>query len=161
MEYLGLDKQLVSNEVEKMNQLLANYHVYYQKLRNYHWNLKGQNFFQLHQQFEDMYNDAKLKIDDIAERILTIRHRPVSTLKSYLEMSTITESEEQKNDRDMIEDLLSDQGKLIQSLREVIEAADEANDEGTIDMTGSFLDDVEKMSWMMEAWATRLDPVDA
>ena len=71
MNYLGLDKDKTALTVDELNILLADYHLYYQKLRNFHWNVIGKNFFDLHEKFEEMYDDAKLKIDEIAERVLT------------------------------------------------------------------------------------------
>ena len=80
MSYLNLDTEKTNTTVEQLNVLLADYHLYYQKLRNFHWNVQGTNFFDLHEKFEEMYDDAKLKVDEIAERILTLRHSPQSNL---------------------------------------------------------------------------------
>ncbi len=76
---------------DKLNQLLANYHVHYQKLRNFHWTVYGKNFFELHRQFEGMYNEAKVQIDEIAERILILGTRPLGTLNAYLSTATVKE----------------------------------------------------------------------
>ena len=73
MNYLNLDKEKVTNTAKELNVLLADYHLYYQKLRNFHWNIVGKHFFDLHEKFEEMYDDAKLKVDEIAERILETR----------------------------------------------------------------------------------------
>lgn len=81
---LGFTTQETADIVEPLNLLLANYHVHYQKLRNYHWNVKGPDFFDIHEQFEMQYNEAKLNIDDVAERIRVFGYTPMSTLKEYL-----------------------------------------------------------------------------
>lgn len=160
MNYLGFDKAKVTPVVSKLNTLLCNYHVYYQNLRNFHWNIQGQNFFELHNQFENLYNDARLKIDEIAERILTLRHRPLSRLTDYLTISTIPEATLVEEDRKMVLTILENHQTLIANLREVIKLASEADDEGTIDMAGSFLENLEKKSWMLDAWATiKLTPI--
>ena len=86
MSYLNLDKKKTNGIVNELNILLADYHLYYQKLRNFHWNIVGKNFFDLHIKFEEMYEDAKLKIDEIAERILTLRYQPVSNFTEYLKI---------------------------------------------------------------------------
>src|SRR5690554_89146 len=94
MSYLNLDKKKTSATAKELNVLLADYHLYYQKLRNFHWNVVGKNFFELHNKFEEMYEDAKIKIDEIAERILTLRYQPTSNFSDYLKMSSIKESSE-------------------------------------------------------------------
>ena len=76
MNYLGFDEYQTAKTVKTLDKLLASYQVYYQNLRNFHWNVEGENFFDLHAKFEKLYKDARVKIDEIAERILTLRHRP-------------------------------------------------------------------------------------
>ncbi len=160
MNYLGFKKEKVTPVVSELNTLLSNYHVYYQNLRNFHWNIQGQNFFDLHNQFEALYNDARLKIDEIAERILTLRHRPLSRLTDYLTISKIPEATLVEDDRKMVLTILQNHQILISNLRKVIKLASEAEDEGTIDMVGSFLENLEKKSWMLDAWATKkLEPI--
>lgn len=75
MNYLNLDTNKTEATVEQLNVLLADHHLYYQKLRNFHWNVIGENFFDLHAKFEEMYTDTLIKIDEIAERILTLRYQ--------------------------------------------------------------------------------------
>lgn len=152
MKYLTVDKQKTATTAKELNVLLADYHLYYQKLRNFHWNVVGKNFFDLHLKFEEMYDDAKLKIDEIAERILTLRFQPTSNFSDYLKMSNIKESSEDTKDVDMVKILLSDHGKLLKQMAKVTEYANEADDEGTIDMIGGFIGYIEKISWMLDAW---------
>jgi len=155
MNYLGINKQKVTPVVSELNNLLCNYHVYYQNLRNFHWNIQGENFFDLHNKFEELYNDARLKIDEIAERILTLRHRPLSRLTDYLAIAKIPEATLIAEDRKMVLIILENHQMLIENLRIVIKTAGKVEDEGTIDMAGSFLENLEKISWMLDAWATR------
>ena len=152
MNYLNLDKSKTENTVKELNILLSDYHLYYQKLRNYHWNIVGHHFFDLHEQFEVMYDDAKLKVDEIAERILTLRFQPESNLSTYLRLSNIKESTDEKSDIDMVQDLLHDHGIIISQMRKVIEVADSNSDEGTIDLIGAYIRELEKTSWMLDAW---------
>lgn len=156
MSYLSLDKNKTEKTVEQLNVLLADYHVYYQKLRNFHWNIEGTNFFDLHEKFEEMYDDAKEKIDEIAERILTLQHSPKSNLTDYLEITTLEESKNNLDDSTMVDTLLSDHGKIISQMRKVVKVADEANDEGTIDLTGAYIRELEKTSWMLDVWTKKL-----
>lgn len=152
MSYLGLDEKKTTNTVKELNILLADYHLYYQKLRNFHWNVIGKNFFDLHEKFEELYDDAKLKVDDIAERILTLRFQPVSNLSDYLKTSNIKESKSDISDSKMIEILLDDHGTLLKQMRKVTEIAEKGGDEGTIDLIGAYIRELEKTSWMLDAW---------
>lgn len=155
MSYLNLDKKKTTATAKELNVLLADYHLYYQKLRNFHWNVIGHNFFDLHIKFEEMYDDAKLKIDEIAERILTLRFQPTSNFTDYVKLSNIKESPSDTKDLKMVEILLDDHGKLLKQMRTVVEKADAAGDEGTIDMIGGFIGHIEKISWMLDAWTMK------
>ncbi|MFN2261815.1 MAG: Dps family protein [Psychroflexus sp.] len=157
MSYLNLDNDKTKSTVKQLNILLADYHLYYQKLRNYHWNIIGQNFFDLHIQFEDMYNDAKVKIDEIAERILTLRFQPKSNFTDYLEITNLKESSSDVSDQEMVRNLLNDHGTIIKQMRKVVESADKNDDEGTIDMVGAYIRELEKTSWMLDAWIMKLE----
>jgi len=152
MNYLGLDEKNTVNTVKELNVLLADYHLYYQKLRNFHWNVIGKNFFDLHVKFEELYEDAKTKVDDIAERVLTLRFQPTSNLSDYLEISNIKESPSNISDSDMIKALLNDHGILLKQLRKVSEIAEKGGDDGTIDLMGGYIRELEKTSWMLDAW---------
>lgn len=152
MSYLNLDKKKTTTTAKELNILLADYHLYYQKLRNFHWNIVGSNFFELHVKFEEMYDDAKLKVDEIAERILTLRFQPAGNLSDYIKMSNIKESSENTKDVEMVKVLLDDHGKLLKQMRKVVDKANDAEDEGTIDMVGGFIGHIEKVSWMLDAW---------
>lgn len=154
MNYLNIKPETVEKTVKSLNQLLADYQIYYQNLRRFHWNISGENFFDLHTKFEELYNEAKVNIDEIAERILTLRKRPMSTLKEYMEHSHIKETSAD-NAMDMVKAILGDHKVLIQNLRQVIAEASEAEDEGTIDLVGGFLASIEKKSWMLDAWSNR------
>lgn len=157
MSYLNLDHTKSKNTVKELNVLLADYHLYYQKLRNFHWNIIGQNFFDLHIQFEDMYNDAKVKIDEIAERILTLRFQPESNFTDYLKISNLKEASSDIEDHQMVSTLLEDHGKIISQMRKVVDVADKNGDEGTIDLVGAYIRELEKTSWMLEAWIMKIE----
>ena len=155
MNYLGIEERELKRVVESLNFLLADYQIYYQNLRNYHWNIEGENFFDLHQRFEDLYNDAKVKIDEIAERILTLRQRPTGKLSEYLQASNVSEGEAPVSDHEMVNAILENHGALISRMRTIISEAGKANDEGTIDMIGGFLSNLEKQSWMLDSWRSK------
>ncbi|MCI5081322.1 MAG: DNA starvation/stationary phase protection protein [Saprospiraceae bacterium] len=155
MNYLGLNSEKVGVTVAELNTLLANYHIYYQNLRNFHWNVEGENFFDLHEKFEELYDDALIKIDEIAERVLTLRHRPISRFSDYIAEAEIDESPVFKEDSKMVAAILSNHRAIIKSMRRVIDVAGKAEDEGTIDLIGSALENIEKKSWMLDAWLAK------
>jgi starvation-inducible DNA-binding protein len=157
MSYLNLDQDKTKKTVEELNILLADYHMYYQNLRNFHWNINGQNFFDLHVQFEDMYNEAKVKIDEIAERILTLRFQPKSNFTDYLNLSNLNEASSNIEDHEMVNTLLKDHGTIINQMRNVVDFAVKNGDEGTIDLVGAYIRELEKTSWMLDAWIMKTE----
>lgn len=152
MNYLNMQNENILPIAKELNQLLADYHVYYQKLRNFHWNIVGKNFFELHEKFEEMYVDARSKIDEIAERILTLQYHPISRYSRYLKIATISEESPFQTDSDMVYILLDDHKTLLTQMSTVIKKAEEAGDEGTIDLIGGYIASLEKTSWMLSAW---------
>ena len=152
MNYLNMQNENILPVAKELNQLLADYHVYYQKLRNFHWNIVGKNFFELHEKFEEMYVDARSKIDEIAERILTLQYHPISRYSRYLKIATISEESPFQTDSDMVYILLDDHKTLLTQMSAVIKKAEEAGDEGTIDLIGGYIASLEKTSWMLSAW---------
>lgn len=160
MNYLGIDKTKVNQTVKQLNLLLACHHVYYQNMRNFHWNMQGENFFALHAQFEKLYQDARMQIDAIAERILTLRQRPMSDMTEYLDASLVEEAGRIETDREMVSITLKNHQIIIETMRKVLDAADKAGDEGTNDLISNFLCDIEKKSWMLDAWLShKLEPI--
>lgn len=152
MNYLGLGKDRIEGTVNELNQLLSNYHIYYQNLRNYHWNISGENFFDLHEKFEHLYNIARTNIDEVAERILTLRYTPISQLTAYLRRAEIEEAEVTNDEHEMVDTILENHRIMIQNFRRVMKEANNCGDEGTVDMMGTFLAEIEKESWMLDAW---------
>ncbi|WP_194850459.1 Dps family protein [Nonlabens antarcticus] len=152
MSYLNFNTEKAKLTSKELNILLADYHMYYQKLRNYHWNIVGNNFFDLHIKFEEMYDDAIMKIDEIAERILTLRFQPTSNYSDYIKMSSIKETKSDLADKQMVDNLLDDHAILLEQMSKVVDAAGKAEDEGTIDLIGAYIRQLETTSWMLDAW---------
>lgn len=152
---IGLENKPVVELVDHLNILLANYQIHYQKVRGCHWNIRGHQFFELHVKFEELYNNAQITIDELAERVLTLGKSPVSTFKEYIEIADLEEIKtEGLSEEKMVEAILDDFKKLIEIEREVIaNASENANDEGTADMVIAFLRFKEKTSWMFRAWS--------
>ncbi len=138
--------------IHELNDLLSNYHIYYQKLRKFHWHVSGPHFFELHGKFEALYNDARSQIDEIAERILTIGSRPIGNLTEYLRTSEIKELSDTLTDREMVQQIVNDQSMLTEKMKILIDSASQVGDEGTVDMISGFLAMMEKESWMLKAW---------
>ena len=150
---LGYTKMETASIVDAMNKLLANYSVHYQKLRNYHWNVKGADFFDIHEQFEVQYDAAKIAIDDIAERIRVFGQTPYSTMKEYLEVSDIKETGSGLPAMEMVHEVLRDYSVLLEYMFKVVELAIENGDSGTEDMIKGFIKYIEKNHWMMTAFS--------
>jgi starvation-inducible DNA-binding protein len=150
---LGYTKLQTAEMVDSLNNLLANYSVHYQKLRNFHWNVKGADFFDIHEQFENQYNDAKVAIDDIAERIRVFGQTPLSTMRDYLHYAQIQESGTDLTGLEMVREILNDYNFLLDSMFAVIEVAIENGDSGTEDMIKGFVKKTEKNHWMLTSFA--------
>ncbi len=147
--FSGLD---TAEMVTTMNKVLANYHVFYQKLRNYHWNVKGSDFFDLHEKFEELYTSAVTNIDEIAERIRVFGKTPMSTLAEYLQVSDIKETGTDLTPIEMTGQVLADIETLDGFLVEVAEAANEVGDMATMDLMNSMIRSLEKQHWMLTMW---------
>jgi starvation-inducible DNA-binding protein len=138
-----------------LNELLANYSVHYQKLRNYHWNVKGSDFFDLHEQFEQQYEEARENIDVIAERIRVFGKTPLSTMKEYLEIAEIKETGSDLDSEIMVRELLSDYRILLQYMFSVVDVATDQGDSGTEEMIKVFINSIEKHHWMLSAFLAK------
>ena len=141
--------------MKALNDLLANYHVHYQKLRNYHWNVKGPDFFDIHEKFEEQYNEAKLNIDEIAERVRVFGYTPMSTLKEYLDSSEIKETSTDLSGLEMVTEILNDFEILLSYLVDAADAALEIGDVGTQTIINGFIRGIEKKHWMFTAFANK------
>lgn len=138
--------------VDRLNQLLINYQVHYQNLRLFHWNVKGPFFFVLHDKFEELYRDAAEKIDEIAERVLSLEGTPKGSLNNIVANADVESHAEEAEANDMVKAIITGNKKLIANLDSVLEAANEANDEGTIDLFTSYIQELEKQNWMFKSY---------
>jgi len=86
---IGLNVKSSQQTAEKLNDLLSNYQMFYMNLRGFHWNIRGKRFFELHLKFEELYTEALEKVDEIAERVLTLSNTPLHSFKKYLDVSEI------------------------------------------------------------------------
>tara|TARA_B110000046_G_C12995838_1_gene399988 strand:- start:1552 stop:1977 length:426 start_codon:yes stop_codon:yes gene_type:complete len=137
---------------EKLNGLLANFQIYYQNLRGLHWNIKGKNFFELHVKFEEFYTDSQVKIDEIAERVLTLQGKPLHTFEDYISLSTVPVGKDISNDVESVKLVVSSLSELLKIERIILEISDGRNDEGTNSMMSNFIAEQEKTIWMLSSW---------
>ncbi len=149
---IGLKETKTKEIAEKLNVLLANYSVFYQNTRGAHWNIKGDQFFTLHPKFEELYDNLVLKIDEIAERILTLGAVPAHNYSEYLEVSTIKESKEVSDGNKCVENILASFKVVIDLQRELLEISDEAGDEGTNSQMSDYITEQEKEVWMYNSY---------
>ncbi len=138
--------------VHVLNKQIANWSVLYMKLHNYHWYVKGEQFFTLHVKFEEFYNEAGLHVDELAERLLAIGGSPVATMKECLEISSIQEATGKEAAGEMVQSLINDFSIIIGELNEGMSLADEVNDESTGDMLLAIHSELEKHVWMLTAF---------
>ncbi len=149
---LGYSTSEASELIMVINTLIANYSVHYQKLRNYHWNVKGPEFFDVHEKFEEQYNEAKVDIDDLAERVRVFGSTPMSTMKEYLENSDIQETSTDLKAMEMVKEILKDYRILLEHLFTLVEVSLQHGDSGTEDLAKQIIKRLEKHHWMMTSF---------
>ena len=149
---IGLDSKITKELASDLNGLLANFQTYYQNLRGVHWNIKGKAFFNLHVKFEELYTDANMKVDEIAERILTLGETPLHTFEDYSKHAKVPVGKNISQDTKAVQLIVDSLGELLQLERAILDKAGDANDEGTNSMMSDFIAEQEKTVWMMKAW---------
>lgn len=138
--------------VQNVNKQIASWTVLYTKLHNYHWYVKGHQFFTLHEKFEELYNEAGIHIDELAERLLALEGAPVATLRESLDLSLVKEATGQESADEMVQALYNDFQTLMEDLKVGMHIAGEVNDEMTGDMLLSVHQSLEKHSWMLRSF---------
>jgi len=150
---LGLPVKETEVIAAELNILLSNFQVYYQNLRGIHWNIRGKRFFDLHVKFEELYNDAQLKIDLIAERVLTLGGRPLHTFEDYITNNRLEVGKNISKDTEAISLIINSIADLLKIERVILDESGKINDEGTNSMMSDFIKEQEKTMWMMKAWS--------
>lgn len=143
---------MATDTVQQLNSLLADFTVFYQKLRHYHWNVTGRGFFQLHEKFEEMYNSVNDSIDEIAERIVGLEGTPLHTLAHVLETASLDEDASVPAATEMVQNTISDLETLRDRLLDAITAAEGAEDRTTVNLLDDIRDGLDQYRWMLEAW---------
>ncbi|HCK25500.1 DNA protection during starvation protein [bioreactor metagenome] len=155
LNYIKLNEKEVSSVVASLQQLLADFQVYYTNLRGFHWNIKGHGFFVLHSKFEDLYNDAAEKVDELAERVLMLGGTPANKFSEYLKVAKVKEVDGVSNADDALNNILETYSYLIAEERKLLSLASEVNDEVTVALMSDYLKEQEKMVWMLVAYNSK------
>ena len=149
---IGLEKKDMTQVIEKLNGLLSTYHVFYLNVRGYHWNVKGEHFFSLHEKFEELYTELQLQIDEIAERILTLGGTPFHAYSDFTQHASLKENKNVFEGRACVEGVVNGLQTLIEEQRNVSSVAEEAEDQGTADLVDEYVQTQEKHIWMYNAF---------
>jgi starvation-inducible DNA-binding protein len=152
---IGLDIQKSKKEAELLNELLANLSIFYMNTRGYHWNIKGDKFFELHVKFEELYDDLKLKIDEVAERIVTLGEVPFHTYEDYMRISAIQPSKNVFDPYIAVDEILASFKTVLEKERALLDLSDEVNDEGTNALMSDYITEQEKTVWMYSAFRNK------
>ena len=138
---------------EDLNLFLANLNVFYRKLQNYHWNIKREDFFNVHEKLEELYDDISEQVDEVAEHILIIDGQPLGSMKDYLEITQIKEAKNEKiNSRSIFENILKDYCILSENATKIKEDADNEKKYATSALMDEYLQDYGKKVWMIRQW---------
>ena len=151
-DYLSLDKGATKKISDELQNLLADFQVYYTNLRGFHWNIKGRGFYQLHEAFEKMYDEVSNQIDEIAERILMLGETPSHNFSDYLKKNDIKETGLVSNGDEAMKLILGYVQSLIAKERNILEIASEGKDEGTVALMSDYILGQEKTVWMITSF---------
>ncbi len=146
--HLNLDTKKMTTLSKELNGLLSDYHVFYQNLRGFHWNVKGGDFFDLHEKFEELYDNVNEHIDVLAERIVTIGFNPLHTFEDFLKNSIHKSHRDVSTGDECLKHVINDLGILISTHRDLAGNAAAAEDIVTADMLTKFATELEKKLWM-------------
>lgn len=150
---LGFTYLETAEIVVALNHLMANYHVHYHKLRNFHWNVESQDFFELHEEFENEYNKVQENIDIIAERIRVFGLKPTMNIADMLELAEIKEVKTKNmSPVAMVSEVLKDYDILHNKMLDVLNASLETGDNVTERIITDFMQDLETRNWMFTSW---------
>jgi starvation-inducible DNA-binding protein len=150
---IGIKGDNLTKVAHILNGLLADEFLLYLKTRKAHWNVEGSDFYSMHKFFENQYEELDDIIDDVAERVRSLGHYAPATLKSYLELTHLTEESREQNDSiGFIKELLRDHESITTHLRENIGViAGDLQDAGTSDFITALMETHEKMAWMLRS----------
>ena len=138
--------------IDNLNHLIADLTVFYQKLRHYHWNVKGPEFFRLHEKFELMYDEVNMALDEVAERVVGLDGTPYHTLQDMLDNTSLQEDPKTPAGDVMVDNLVKDITLLNGKIQDYIDGAESDEDRTTANMLDEIKDGLEAHLWMLKAW---------
>ncbi|GIV41719.1 MAG: DNA starvation/stationary phase protection protein [Vicingaceae bacterium] len=145
--YLENSKEIA----DELNELLSDYQVFYMNVRGFHWNIKGEKFFELHMKFEELYNDLAMKIDEIAERIRTLGFFPLHTFKDYLENATVKPVKNLSEGKECVKEIVKALETILPKQHKIL-IMTEDTDESTNALMSDYLREQEKLLWMYRSY---------
>ncbi len=143
--------QTGSDVTRALAQLLADSYTLYLKTHNFHWNVQGPMFTTLHTLFEQQYTELALAVDEIAERIRALGERAPGSYREFAALARVEDAEGTPNAHEMIRELVDDLATVVQSAREVFEAAEASGDPASADLAVRRIDVAEKNAWMLRS----------
>lgn len=150
---IGISAQNRKKIVDILVRLVSDEYLLYTKTRNYHWNVTGIQFNDLHKFFESQYEELDTAIDDVAERIRGLGSKSVATLGEFIKHGKIKEEPGRYPDaKTMLTNLLHDHEYVIRALRADVDACTKYNDAGTADFLTGLMEQHEKMAWMLRSF---------
>lgn len=149
---IGLDKSKSNTLADSLNKLLADYMMFYQNTRGLHWNIKGEKFFELHLKFEELYTNLLVKVDEVAERILTLGKTPLHTFDDYKNTAKIKSVKNVSDGKKGVQSILDAFEILILKQRELLNLSADAGDEGTNALMSDYVREQEKLVWMYSSF---------
>jgi starvation-inducible DNA-binding protein len=149
---IGIDLAKSKELAAGLNLLLSDFQLFYINARGFHWNIKGDKFFELHVKFEELYTDALTKVDEVAERILTLGEKPIHSFSGYLQSASIKEITDVSDGTRAVEAVINGFKALLTRERELLKLSEEANDEGTNALMSDYVREQEKSVWMYSAY---------
>lgn len=155
LNHIGLDKTHSGELAEKLNKLLADYQLFYMNVRGFHWNITGPEFFELHDKFEELYNDLLMKVDELAERIVTLGKTPLHTYSDYAKVSEVKEARDVSEGTAASVNVIDTLTIILVQQRSILAGACDLGDEGTASLMSDYIKEQEKTIWMYSAYLGR------
>ena len=148
---IGIDANDRVRIAEGLKKLLADSYTLYLQTHNFHWNVSGPQFRELHLMFEEHYTELAVAVDDIAERIRTLDVVAPGTYKEFSKLSSIKEVEGVPSSEEMVDILTKGHEQVVRTSRDVLKVAQEGEDESTAALVSDRMRIHEKTSWMLRA----------
>lgn len=146
---IGISKDDRLEVAEGLKRLLADSYTLYLQTHNFHWNVTGLQFRELHLMFEEHYTELAVAVDDIAERIRTLGVPAPGTYKEFAQLSSVKEVDGVPSAVEMVDLLTKGHEQVVRTAREVLKVAQKADDESTIALVSDRMRLHEKTAWML------------